>query len=254
MTVREIYDLIDRIAPFSEAMDFDNVGLLVGGGNAEVTRAVVCLDATGEVVREAAELSAQLIVSHHPVIFTPLKAVEAGSAVYEAVQKEISIISAHTNLDKAFPFGVNAALAQALGLLNTRSILPDGAGTLGAMGELPKEMSAEAFAEHVKASLGLPHLQYTACSRSIRTAAVISGAGGEYAEEAFRCGADAVVTGEVKHHEFIAAKALGFLLCAAGHYHTEVLYRESMAAYLNENAAGVRFTVSASERPPVEFC
>ena len=252
MTVEQIYRIMDGIAPFSESMDFDNTGILVGDPKAEVTDALLCLDVTARVLREAVLLGAQLIISHHPVIFTPLRAVTSDSIVYGLVKSGLSVISAHTNLDKAYPFGTNHALCDALGLQNVRGIVPDGAGYIAFMGELPAERTAEVFGVQIKEALGLKSLRYTPTNRLIRTVAVVSGAGGEYAEEAAKCGADAFVTGEVKQHEAIAARACGLALYEAGHYHTEILYRQMLADYLAAHCPGVRFRVSKSERPPME--
>ena len=109
----DIYNYIDSFAPFDIAMDFDNVGILVGDKNAEPTRAIVTLDVTDEVIDEAKEKSAQLIVSHHPVIFNPLKRLSADSVVYKLAQSGISVISAHTNLDLSSD-GTNTAVFNAL--------------------------------------------------------------------------------------------------------------------------------------------
>ena len=114
-TVREIYQYLDGLAPFSLQMEFDNAGFLVGRGERAVSKILVSLDITEEVAEEAAELGAELIVSHHPVIFRPLKKLEQGSVVWELARAGISAICAHTNLDKARG-GVNDCLAAALGL------------------------------------------------------------------------------------------------------------------------------------------
>jgi GTP cyclohydrolase I len=114
-TTGDIYAFIDGFAPFQTAMSFDNPGLLVGDDNTEVTTALLSLDITPEVVREAAELGAQLIVSHHPVIFHPLKKLSKGSVPYLLAQHSITAICAHTNLDMAAG-GVNDCLAERLGL------------------------------------------------------------------------------------------------------------------------------------------
>ena len=114
-TVGEIYRFIDEIAPFHTAMDFDNVGLLVGDEKQAVDRALVALDITPAVVEEASACGAQLIVSHHPVIFTPLRRLTAGSPPFLLAQKGISAICAHTNLDLAAG-GVNTCLGEALGM------------------------------------------------------------------------------------------------------------------------------------------
>ena len=252
MTVEAIYKAIDAIAPFSESMDFDNTGILVGDPQAEVTDALLCLDVTPRVLREACELGVQLIISHHPVIFTPLRAVPSGTIVFDLIRSGINVISAHTNLDKAYPYGVNHALAEALGLQNVHGVIADANSYIAYMGELTQEMTPEVFGAQIKEALGLKSLCYTPANRMIRTVAVVGGAGGEYAAEAVKCGADAFVTGEVKQHEAIAARADGLALYEAGHYHTEHPYRQMLADYLTAHCPGVRFRVSKSERPPME--
>ena len=110
MTVREIYDAIDRIAPFQTAMDFDNVGILVGDENVGVTKTLLCLDVTPRVLREAKSIGVELIISHHPVIFNPLRTVQPQNIIYALVQSGIAVISAHTNLDMAYPYGKTSAV------------------------------------------------------------------------------------------------------------------------------------------------
>lgn len=253
MRVEELYRVIDEIAPFSETMDFDNTGILVGDPQAEATDALLCLDVTARVLREAAECGAQLIISHHPVIFNRMRAVLSDSLVYDLIRSGISVISAHTNLDKAYPLGVNHALAEALGLQNIHGILPDGGAHIAYMGELPEELTAEAFGARIREALGLKMLRYTPTNRMIRKVAVVGGAGGDYALEAAACGADAFVTGEVKHHEAVAARACGLALYEAGHYHTEIVYRRMLCGALAARCPAVRFHISKFERPPMEI-
>ena len=150
MTVREIYDAIDRIAPFQTAMDFDNVGILVGDENVDVTKTLLCLDVTPRVLREAKSIGVELIISHHPVIFNPLRTVQPQNIIYALVQSGIAVISAHTNLDMAYPYGVNDALCRKLGLQNVCGILKEGETDIAYMGELPEEMTTEDFAAHIK--------------------------------------------------------------------------------------------------------
>ena len=252
MTVEAIYRAIDEIAPFSESMDFDNTGILVGDPQAEVTDALLCLDVTMRVLREALDCGAGLIISHHPVIFHKLGAVLRGDIVYELARSGVSVISAHTNLDKAYPFGVNHALAERLGLRDVRGIIRDGNACIAYMGELAQPMTEEAFGAQIKEALGLPSLRYTPANHMVCHIAVVGGAGGEYALEAAGCGADAFVTGEVRH-QAIAARACGVTLYEAGHYHTEIVYRRMLCDALTARCSGVRFHVSRSERPPMAF-
>ena len=152
----------------------------------------------------------------------------------------------------AYPYGVNDALCRKLGLQNVRGILKEGETDIAYMGELPEEMTTEDFAAHIKEALGLSAVRCTAVSKMLRTVAVVGGAGGDYALAAQAKGADAFVTGEVKHHEVIAAQQAGLALYEAGHYHTELPYRERLKAYLDTACPGVEFIVSESERPPME--
>lgn len=253
MTVESIYRAIDEIAPFCESMDFDNTGILIGNPQAEVSDALICLDVTPRVLREALDSGAGLIISHHPVIFHKLGALLEGSMPYALVRSGVSVISAHTNLDKAYPLGVNHALASALGLEHVRGIIRDGGAHIAYMGELPQPMTEEHFGAQIKEALGLSALRYTPANRMVRTVAVVGGAGGEYAGAAADCGADAFVTGEVRHHEAIEARMRGLALYEAGHYHTEIVYRQMLCTALTERCPGVRFRVSKSERPPMEF-
>ena len=117
-TINEILDFFEGFAPTDSAMDFDNVGLLVGDKNTKVTKALVSLDITGEVVSEAEKLGCELIVSHHPVIFNPIKRLDTTSAPYLLAKYGVSALCMHTNLDLSESFGVNLCLANAIGVKN----------------------------------------------------------------------------------------------------------------------------------------
>ena len=155
-TVLQIYEAIDRLAPFSLSMDFDNTGILVGDRQKKVERALLALDCTKEVLRQAKELGAQLIITHHPIIFHPIKRVNEDSLVYHLLRSDIAVISAHTNLDIA-QGGVNDLLAKRIGLSDCRGLQPmDAQGTffLGRIGSLPEGMAPQQFAQYLKQRLG----------------------------------------------------------------------------------------------------
>ena len=120
--IKNIYEFIDSFAPFKDSMDFDNCGLLVGNINSEVNNVLVALDITNEVVEEAKKLGANLIISHHPVIFKPIKKIMSDSVVYNLIKNDIAAICAHTNLDMAEDTGVNTCLANALELKNLQPL------------------------------------------------------------------------------------------------------------------------------------
>lgn len=229
-TVNEIYQLMDRYAPFSTQMGFDNAGFLVGRGEAEVTKILLALDITVPVIQEAKDMGAQLIVSHHPVIFDPVKRIVAGDPTGDKlmalIENKIAAICAHTNLDLA-EGGVNDALAEALELKEIQIFEPFGTGTdgkpygLGRVGIREKECTLVEFAQKVKENLGSNGVRYVDVGRSVRKVAVGGGSCGSSLHEAWAQGCDVFVTADVKYDVFLDAKALGIGLIDAGHYPTE---------------------------------
>lgn len=258
--VQDIYDYIDAKAPFSTQMDFDNAGLLVGDKNAPVTRVMVALDATLAVVREAARKRCQLLVTHHPLIFHPLKAVTPAdptqAVVAELVRKNIALICAHTNLDVA-PGGVNDVLMERLGV-KTLGILEEfGVHNgqnygMGRWGELPRAMEPKAFAAMVKKALGTRAVRAVPGSGPVKRVAVCGGSGGDMVELAASLGMDAYVTADVKHHEFLLAQALGITFIDAGHYATENPVTPVLTGWLKDTfgADGVEVFLSKTHKEP----
>ena len=214
MKICEIVEYTKRIAPYESAEDWDNTGLLAGDANAEVSRVLLALDITGDVVKEAAEKGAQLIISHHPVIFEPLRSLDFDSAPGLLASFGIAALCLHTNLDRAEK-GVNTALAEALGLKNARLYPED----FIAVGEPESPMSADEFAALIKEKLKAPSVRYT--GGRVTRVAVSSGGGGDGVELNEKYGFDAFVTGELKHHQYIRAKSKGIAAFDAGHFPTE---------------------------------
>lgn len=242
-TVTHIYDAIDRLAPFWLTMDFDNTGILVGDRNREVSCALLALDCTPAVVEQARQLGAQLIITHHPVIFHPLKRVNEDAVVYLLIRSDIAVISAHTNLDIA-QGGVNDALASAIGLRDCRGLelLNEQTGAwLGRIGTLPEPLSPEAFAAHVKSCLNAASVKFAAAPRAIHTVALCSGSGADCLDAAISAGADALLTSEVKQHEYLAAAAAGISIFDAGHFDTEDIVIEPLRDYLAKEIPDVHF-------------
>ena len=242
-TVTHIYDAIDRLAPFWLTMDFDNTGILVGDRNRGVSCALLALDCTPAVVEQARQLGAQLIVTHHPVIFHPLKRVNEDAVVYQLIRSDIAVISAHTNLDIA-QGGVNDALASAIGLRDCRGLelLNEQTGAwLGRIGTLPEPLFPEAFAAHVKSCLNAASVKFAAAPRAIHTVALCSGSGADCLDAAISAGADALLTSEVKQHEYLAAAAAGISIFDAGHFDTEDIVIEPLRDYLAKEIPDVHF-------------
>lgn len=242
-TVTHIYDAIDRLAPFWLTMDFDNTGILVGDRNREIACALLALDCTPAVVEQARQLGAQLIVTHHPVIFHPLKRVNEDAVVYLLIRSDIAVISAHTNLDIA-QGGVNDALVNAIGLRDCRGLelLNEQTGAwLGRIGTLPEPLFPEAFAAHVKSCLNAASVKFAAAPRAIHTVALCSGSGADCLDAAISAGADALLTSEVKQHEYLAAAAAGISIFDAGHFDTEDIVIEPLRDYLAKEIPDVHF-------------
>lgn len=240
MKAFEIYNKLCSIAPIELAMDYDNPGFLVGDKNSDINIAIVCLDVTSSVVDFALEKSANLIISHHPIIFEPLKSITAqeNRRVFSCLSAGISVISMHTNLDVANG-GVNDRLAEALGLSEITPIT-DCDGFTFKMGKLPKEMNAHRLAEHIKNRLG-GAVRYTDNNKTISKVAVCGGSGSDFMHLAVQSGADALVTADVKHKYFIEASEMGFSLFDGGHFHTEDVIVEPLAEQLNRELSGVSF-------------
>lgn len=243
-TVYDIYQAIDRLAPFSYAESWDNCGLMLGDKTMEVKRALFCLDVTEEIVAEAVAQQASLIITHHPVIFHPLKTVDSNTNVYRLIVGGVAVISAHTNLDIAEGF-VNDVLAEKLGLEEiTHLERIDGKGadiSLGRMGILPKAVSIEAFAQQVKIALNCEKIDFVGGQPMVQRVAVCGGSGGSLLRTAVEKGADVLVTGDVRHDEFLLAHELGMGIIDGGHYHTEQPVLEVLSQRLQEIFPWVTF-------------
>lgn len=251
----DIYNYIDSFAPFHSAMGFDNPGLLVGDFQTPVKTAVLSLDITPDVVREAAELGAELIISHHPVIFHPLKRLDAESVPYLLARNGITAICAHTNLDMAPEWGVNACLAERLALKNVRVLKEyESSGLPEALvGETEHPYSPREFAEFVKAALGCDGLRYTDGGRSITKVGLCSGGGADLVYAAAENGCEAFVTGESKHNILLDARNMGITLVDAGHFYTEDVVILPLLQKLEKKFPEIRFVKSQKMTSPALY-
>ena len=241
-TVGDILKYIETLAPRSMKMDWDNVGLLCGSKATPVTKVLVALDPFEAVCREAAQWGAQLIVTHHPVIFQAPKAItdetSVGRSILQLCAHGISTINAHTNLDCA-PGGVNDVLAKKLALVNVQVVDPEGTDENGnewgllRMGEVP-EQPLDAFLNRVKTLLGCEGLRYVDGGKPVRKVAVGGGSCAGEMLDALRAGCDTFVTADVKYNQFWDARDLGINLIDAGHFATE----NPVVSVLAEKIAG----------------
>lgn len=243
-TVKEVYRFLDSKAPFSSQLGFDNAGFLVGRGERQVSRILVALDITEQVAQEAAAVQAELIVSHHPVIWEGAKSVTdetiLGRKLLTLVTNGTAAICAHTNLDAARG-GVNDALAAALGLtgtalLKTYGVYQDGtAFGIERTGILPDgPVSLVEFAAAVKEKLGSNGVRYVDAGRPVHKVAVGGGSCSGSMKDVLAAGCDTFVTADVKYDGFLDAKAMGLNLIDAGHYPTENVVCPVLVSWLKE--------------------
>lgn len=248
--IKDIIDYFETFAPVCSAMDFDNVGLLVGDKNKKITKVLVTLDITKDVVIEAEACNCELIISHHPVIFNPIKKLSYDSVPYLLASKGISALCMHTNLDLSDVFGVNLCLANAIGIKNT---VKSKFGECMFVGELETEIDIKRFAENIKNSLDCNGVRYTDVKKNIKKIAVSSGSGGSEIFSAAQVGADVLVTGEIKHHEINAANDFGIDIVDVGHFKSEDIVILPLVKLLSDKFSDIIFTKSTTYDDNIKF-
>lgn len=253
-SVHDIEQALYELAPRELAAEWDNVGLLAGSADREVRSVLVALDITEPVVEEAERMGADLIVSHHPVIFHPVKSITdrdpSGRLLIRLVRSGTGAVCMHTNLDAA-QGGVNDALAAALQLEEAAPL--EGGGGIVRTGRLPRPVSVPDFLFAVQEALGAGGLRCTDGAKPISRVAVGGGACGEFLWAAAAAGCDAFVTADVKYNQFLDAAALGLTLVDAGHFPTEDVVCPVLARHLSERFPELAVRKSASHREVIQY-
>lgn len=251
-TVLDFYNFLDEIAPFAAQEGWDNSGFLVGDGSRRVEKALVALDATEPVLDEACRIGAQLIITHHPVIFGSLKEFHPEHIAFLAAERGVAVISSHTSLDVA-DGGVNDCLAAALGLCNVRKCGDElGLLRVGEL-ELDAPLSCTEFVRYVAEKIGVGGIKYTPTEKPIKTVAVCGGSGAEFFRDAMAAGADAFVTANIKHNFFIDIRRAGFCVLDAGHFCTENTVIAPLAEKLAKRFPDTEIVISRDSRDPAEY-
>ncbi len=251
MTVKDIFDYINSFAPFDTQAEWDNAGILAGSPDASVTKAVVALDVTSYEAALAARENAELIISHHPLIFRPIKKLPVSDIAYITAANHLNVISAHTNFDKAHG-GVNDLLCAAVGFDYEKISDKTADGFLNVC-HCPTGLTAREFAEILSKKLSAS-VRFSDALRKVTKIAVCSGSGAEFLDDAAALGCDAFLTGDASYHDFLNATDMGISLFAAGHFETENLAAAALAKRLSEKFPEIKFIVSDRQPPVVTVC
>lgn len=256
MKCYEVIEKLESLSPAAFAEEWDNIGLLAGRRDKEVRTVYIALDATDAVIGEAVRLGADLLLTHHPLIFKKMSRVNTddfiGRRVCELIRNDISYYAMHTNFDV---MGMADAAADELSLKDRRvldvtyedDISKEGCGRVG---ELKDSMRVEALAGLVKEKFHVPNVRvFGDLDSPVRTVAVMPGSGGGFIQDALAAGADAMITGDVGHHEGIDAVAQGLAVIDAGHYGIEKLFISYMEEFMKRELPGVQIYKAEIREP-----
>lgn len=247
MKLNDFLNLLEKTAPRELAFEYDNVGLLIGTKKTEIKKVLVALDLTVQTASEAIEYGADLVLTHHPIFFSPVQSIlpndSETAAAYMLIQAGIAHFAMHTNLDRA-KGGVNDALSQRLQLKNVMPMEPE---NLGRTGDLSTPMTLLELARFVQTELKTTVRFSGSPDAIINKAAVIGGSGGSEYADAFYAGADVLITGEVKHNHALSASCIGLNLIEAGHYETECVVLEPLIKHLQTYSNDVQYKLTLSE-------
>ena len=244
MLCRDIMKVIEATYPKHAALEWDNVGLLVGRTEKEVKKIYVALDATDEVIARAVAADADMLITHHPLLFSPLKKITdehfIGSRVVKLLQHDISYYAMHTNYDVCGMADISAAILGLDGAETLEVTDKESMEGIGKVGDFSGPMSLQSCGEFIKEKFQLDSVKvFGDLSSTVQRVAICPGSGKGMTELALEKNADVLVTGDIGHHEGIDAVAQGLAIIDAGHYGLEHIFIEDMANYLRKNIEGI---------------
>lgn len=243
MKMKKIEELLNEIAPLYLAEEWDNSGVQIDMGRPHIQKVLVCLEITRDVVTEAIEGDVDLIVTHHPLLFSEIKRIDrttpVGEYLLELIFTGISVYSAHTSFDWA-QGGNNDDLAGRLGLTKIEALKEENGAVVGRTGYLAHPMALKELVFLLSEALNHPGGIKVAGDpeTTVRKVGLCTGAAGGFYQEAINQGCDVYISGDVKHHEAQLARESGLCLIDAGHFGTEQIFVENMARKLREKCAG----------------
>lgn len=244
-TVKQLLHFLNEVAPPQYQESYDNSGLLIGSTDLEIKGVLVCLDATEEVISEAISSDCNVVVAHHPILFSGLKKITGQSyiekAIIKAIKNDIAIIAVHTNLDNMYFNGVNTKISEKLGLTETKILQPKTLnGQLaqhigsGMIGHLKEEMSPEMFLLYLKEKMEVSCIKYTPYVDKIKTVALCGGSGRFLLERAISAKADVFISSDFKYHEYFDANGK-IMIADIGHYESEQYTIELLHGLITDN-------------------
>ena len=250
MECKKVIELLEKQSPKSYACDWDNVGLLVGREDKEIQKIYIALDATDEAIEEAIANGADMLLTHHPMIFKGMKRVTqedfTGRRIIRLIQNDMVYYAMHTNFDV---MGMADLAADYLGISDTRvleitSVSETGEEGIGRYGSLKKEMTVRECCEEVKQAFSLENVKvFGDLERKVKTAAISPGSGKSVISNALQAGVDVLITGDIDHHEGIDAVAQNMTVIDAGHYGVEHIFIPYMEQYLKREAKELEIAV-----------
>ena len=259
-TVKDISKEIEKFAPKYLMEDYDNVGLMVGRDDKHVSKVLLALDCTNDVIREAIENNADMIISHHPLLFKKPKSITTndllGNKIISLIKEDISLYSCHTNLDST-KNGINDVLVNLLGFKSSLIIdekeSENGKCGIGRLIRLEEPMSLDDLVSIIKNKLDIKGLRVAKGSDKVNTIAVINGSGQDYFYEAKKLGADCIITGDTTYHFVSDFKEMNISIIDAGHFKTEYLAFLKTLDFLKEKFKDIEFIKSETNKDPYEI-
>jgi dinuclear metal center YbgI/SA1388 family protein len=248
MNGKEFLNLLNELYPEVDQLDWDNSGFQVGNPNQEVKGLLLCLDINVAVIEEAKKLGANWIISHHPLLFRPLKSISTltpeGEIIQTLLKHSINLYSLHTNFD-VNPKGTNVYLAKTLGLTNITSLQPDSNGkSLGVIGKLPNPLSIEDTIGYLKNKLEVSSIRQIGIKKDpLRSLAIVGGSGSSAIQAAKASGVDGLVTGDVTYHYALDVVNQNFLVFDVGH---EIERQSLYGLKLELESAGILIPMNIS--------
>lgn len=256
MILRKLIEELELLAPPDYAMSWDNSGLLIGHADAQINSIYITLDASGEAVERAAAEGCGLVITHHPLIFTPIRRITdtdfIGKRLLQLAENRISLYSMHTNFDTSVMGRIVAdQIGQQIeGPLESVAEEDGQALGIGSVGNLLRPQSLEELARQIKEAFSLPDVRFFGDPQKILSrAAVCPGSGKGMAEEALKAGCEVLITGDIDHHEGIDSVEKGLCIIDAGHHGLEHIFVDYMASWIAERHPEIRIMKDANHSP-----